>query len=115
MKNKNIDISNFVGILAIISIICTTAVVIASLGYEDKPEYDRDGIQIYYVNGSDNIQVINNGNEVAYITIGDSEYKVSNTNGNKVTLGLNSKYGKVDININGDILTVNYEEPYEDD
>lgn len=115
MKNKNIDISNFVGILAIASIIFTIVLVVVSLGYKDTPKYDKNGIQIYYVNGSDNIQVINNGNEVAYITIGDSEYKVSNTNGNKVSLGLNSKYGKVAININGDIITINYEEPYEDD
>ena len=115
MKNKNIDISNFVGILAIASIIFTIVLVVVSLGYEDKPKYNKNGIQIYYITGSDNIHVVNNGTEIAYITIGSNTYRVSNTNGNKVTLELNSEYGKVDININGDVLTINYEEPYEDD
>lgn len=84
--------------------------VITTHSNENNKLYNKDKIEIKYEEYSDYIEVKNDTNKNIEINIGDNKYSICNTNGKYVILALNVTYGKVNIHINDDIVTINYRE-----
>lgn len=103
-------------IVIVIITICILGPTIFALTFgniEETPIYDKYNIKIYY-NYGDNIYVVNDNKARINIEIGDSYYNIANTKHKKVTLGLNSDYGDVELKVNNDILVLKYVKHSED-
>lgn len=71
--------------------------------------YNKNNIEVMYIQGNSFIEVKNNTSENIEIEIGNDRFSISNTKNDYIVLGVNSGQGKVVIAINGEQVEIDYE------